>query len=688
MRKKLSMNPRQRQRFRLTAKPVLVAASMGFFLAVFIKLTALHQLAEMRDAKAAPALSTFTPGSFIVNMGITPQTYENGLLPYGMVYELMTDHKVPVYWVIDTTKSKDGADFSYDGTDYKGSAFIIDAGFMIKPVTDVIASWQTQGVTGVYTTSSISVPVYEMLTRFPNIIIDTLAGFGYLGETYFQNAGIPDSAYSFGAPDDLTECMDLWINPHADPDFNSHSNLYKFATEWKGNIWSQCHAPSVLEGLSGTMSINATTTAVRMSFLASDGLQCFKKAGACGDSISQDHKNAATTPFSYNYPGDPVMQFLGSFDNVTKDGSEQWYIPQTTGKWRTGTKLLIETSDGAGDYKGAAMVYGHALGNSNNGRIMYTGGHILSGGPDSLSTVPEHVAAQRSLLNYVLLTGIEKAPDISSFSIPTSYNQTRHLLYVRTTEDTLDYTFQWTATINGVFSNPNGATTYFTPLNYLSDTIGYVSVTITDACNRLNLVSVPFNYSPSLLPVTMAAFRAKVNVNDQVDLEWMTMSEVNNDYFTIERSADGWRWDEVARVEGAGTTTTATKYGHTDEQPLPGISWYRLRQTDYNGRSEVFSRAQVNLPLRNVRAGSLKAFPNPFDKSLTAQFTADQNEEVSLQLLTLEGKKIYDERIVTGEGVNSISLSLPANINPGIYMLHVTNESSMVASAKVLKRFH
>ena len=53
-------------------------------------------------------------------MGITPQTYANGLKPYGLIYDLMINYKVPIKWVIEPTKSKDGTDFTYGATSYKG----------------------------------------------------------------------------------------------------------------------------------------------------------------------------------------------------------------------------------------------------------------------------------------------------------------------------------------------------------------------------------------------------------------------------------------------------------------------------------------------------------------------------------------------------------------------------------------
>ena len=62
---------------------------------------------------------TLSTGSYIINMGVVPQTQSNVLKPYGLIYDLLKNYNVPIKWVISQTKLKDGADFSYNGTNYK-----------------------------------------------------------------------------------------------------------------------------------------------------------------------------------------------------------------------------------------------------------------------------------------------------------------------------------------------------------------------------------------------------------------------------------------------------------------------------------------------------------------------------------------------------------------------------------------
>src|SRR5438045_3857945 len=83
-------------------------------------------LAVVLLGKAASAQNeVFTSGSFIINMGATnPNTVANGLKPYGLIYDLLRNYQVPIKWVVNTSKVKDGIDLSYNGTPFKGGTFV------------------------------------------------------------------------------------------------------------------------------------------------------------------------------------------------------------------------------------------------------------------------------------------------------------------------------------------------------------------------------------------------------------------------------------------------------------------------------------------------------------------------------------------------------------------------------------
>lgn len=94
------------------------------------------------------------------------------------------------------------------------------------------------------------------------------------------------------------------------------------------------------------------------------------------------------------------------------------------------------------------------------------------------------------------------------------------------------------------------------------------------------------------LPIELISFDASLN-NNNVDLYWATASEYNNDFFTIERSTDGLNWEHVTIVSGAGNSTQRLDYYIQDSRPLSGISYYRLKQTDFDGAFEYSNIVSV-----------------------------------------------------------------------------------------------
>jgi hypothetical protein len=87
------------------------------------------------------------------------------------------------------------------------------------------------------------------------------------------------------------------------------------------------------------------------------------------------------------------------------------------------------------------------------------------------------------------------------------------------------------------------------------------------------------------LPVGLAYFKGS-KYKDYNDLEWLTMSEINNDYFTIEKSLDGQNWGELITIKGSGDSYHSNRYNYRDYNQVEGIVYYRLFQKDYNGSIE------------------------------------------------------------------------------------------------------
>ncbi|MEN6549682.1 MAG: hypothetical protein ABFE07_26850, partial [Armatimonadia bacterium] len=455
----------------MTATPAALAPASGRRRPVvwWALLLASSMLAATVPASAA--LTTFPAGAYIINMGVVPQTVSNGLRPYGLVYDIVTNSRIPLYWSINPAKSKDGVDFVADGISFSGGSFIVPAEFVINSVVTSINNWKSQGVV-VYgpTTSSFTAPVYNTVTYFPRTLIDTANEA--LIQPFYDAAGIPTTSYKVGLPSDLTHCIDLYSLPHSDPAWSTHHYLIDYIRAG-GYFFSGCHGVSAFENL-----INPATGQYECAFLSDPRLTLFG-----------DHKEGSP-PYNYRDDAHPIMQFMSTLDGATTDGSEQIFMPALGGQWRPTTTLAVwdptqfDVLSGKSAGPAAALVYGRAYGNSSCGMALYIGGHDLSG-----STTAD-VAAQRAYLNFLLLSGIDRRPGLA-ITVPAQIvGGTTAPVIAIASGGTGDYTYQWTSLDGGTFSNSAAATTGFTAPNVGTPTLMVIRCFLTDGpCRRQNFAA-------------------------------------------------------------------------------------------------------------------------------------------------------------------------------------------------------
>jgi hypothetical protein len=663
----MSMKQTLRQSPRLKFIALVTGCSILIILITIIWLS-------LNNAEKAEASTneTVSAGSYIINMGITPQTASNGLKPYGLVYDLVVNYNVPVKWVINTAKSKDGTDFTYLGNNYKGGPFIIPAEFINAAVASAISSWNLKGVQGIYTASAITVPVHETITSFPKVMIDTLSSMQSIVKAYYDSAGIPSSAYTLGTPLGLTTCFDLWTNPHGDPSWDSHYPLYNFVTVQKSFIWAECHSVSQMEGCK-----NSVSPFQQLNFLSTAGLQCWKDNN-CGAVTT--HVKFATSPFTYQYPTDPIMQFMGNMHEATKSGSEQWYIPDGTGQWQSNVKRCVTTSTGTTPREGAAMVYGPAYGNSSNGWVMYEGGHDLG---TTGSSATDRIAAVRAYFNYVLFTGIMRHVNVN-FSLAASIQPgSTGVATATVSSGTAPYTYQWSSTMGGTFSNSQSATTVYTAPNLPNGTIDIIKLVVTDQCGRKNFIYQSVTLSSSSLPVELISFNGKRNNND-VQLSWSTASEKDNDYFAIERSQTGTGFTRIAQIEGAGNSSSTHNYKYMDYEAPHCKLYYRLKQVDQNGGETTFNTIAIQALSSNLVINQI--FPNPFTDEFNITMQSPFSGQLLIRLYNVEGRMVKEITYDAEPGSNVVNFIAPDNLAAGIYIIRIIQNGQVLASQKISRR--
>src|SRR4051794_30226669 len=169
------------------------------------------------EDRIVPAQTSFPIGSYLIDMGQATQTVGNALKPYGLVYDLVTNYKVPVNWAINPAKTTfrldpgDPVPVDFTATittsptpkSYAGGSFIIDVGFLTPAVIADINTWKAQGVVVDTLAASLTTDIFGQITSFPRAVLDSANG--NIAVPYYTNAGIPASSYTIGNPTNLNQ---------------------------------------------------------------------------------------------------------------------------------------------------------------------------------------------------------------------------------------------------------------------------------------------------------------------------------------------------------------------------------------------------------------------------------------------------------------------------------------------------
>jgi hypothetical protein len=140
----------------------------------------------------------------------------------------------------------------------------------------------------------------------------------------------------------------------------------------------------------------------------------------------------------------------------------------------------------------------------------------------------------------------------------------------------------------------------------------------------------------SPLPVELIHFDAQAAANHTADLHWATASELNNNYFDVERSYDAIHWEWVGNVTGNGTTNQLTDYNYTDKSiaTSQNMAYYRLKQVDFDGAFEYSNKRVVSFD-EKVEKLAIAAYPNPSNQEVT--ISVNTNEPYSIEVTDING---------------------------------------------------
>lgn len=188
-------------------------------------------------------------------------------------------------------------------------------------------------------------------------------------------------------------------------------------------------------------------------------------------------------------------------------------------------------------------------------------------------------------------------------------------------------------------------------------------------------IKITITYS-SPLPVTLTSFTAEPE-NGKVVLKWTTASEINNDFFTVERSSNGASFTGVGTVKGAGNSTASKDYSLIDDSPLKGTSYYRLKQTDLDGKFEYFSIIAVQNETINGDC-VFKVYPNPCMGRCGVKLEncpQNKDQQISVAVIDMLGNLVYSQVPVRDQdGSFDFSIDVNNNLKPGIYIVKASSQ--------------
>ena len=251
------------------------------------------------------------------------------------------------------------------------------------------------------------------------------------------------------------------------------------------------------------------------------------------------------------------------------------------------------------------------------------------------------------------------------------------------------YTLQGFLTCNQgdlFFNLPNspGSGTFVTTVNpYNTNTDCATATVISLGCQDVNIdingPGIPpqtINCTNSGLPIELLSFDAIHRNNQEVQLSWITLSEINNDYFTLERSTNGLKWNEIQRIKGAGNSKEMLHYRYVDRYPLAGISYYRLKQTDFDG-SFTYSK------IKSVRINQPKQTLTVTYSSFSPHLVTIEGDAENLRVLQVYNKlgQLFTPRVSINR-IHASKITLDLHQLPqGVYLV-----KSQTTATKVYRK--
>jgi hypothetical protein len=250
--------------------------------------------------------------------------------------------------------------------------------------------------------------------------------------------------------------------------------------------------------------------------------------------------------------------------------------------------------------------------------------------------------------------------------------------YAVTLGNSVLLTASWPGTYNWTIPPGDGTTAAGQTTNSITATPDAIGVFDYYAADNFGDLKDTFHVTvtAAVLPIILNSFTATLD-NNKVLLNWSTNVEQNNKFFTIEHSADGNNFQVLGNVDGAGNSNVLKNYSLTDYVPVEGVNYYRLSQTNIDGRKTFFETKKVSY--RNNRSFNCTII-NQYTNTVKLVVSSTKEDNITVRIVDMSGKEVLAKLFAVSAGNNSSDIYLQA----GAYIVTATNAAGERISNKVI----
>ncbi len=435
-------------------------------------------------------------------------------------------------------------------------------------------------------------------------------------------------------------------------------------------IYNTTYGPSGLSHIRNGTTLSSSGTAISLDNPASAPFAIGRNISSGADYFAADVAEFISFSVELNAAEKEILtQYLSAKYGIPLSGAD-YYAGHAAG--------YVQSVQGIGTSDGT-LVEGHVESNASDGLVIsmanssfdvaneyvFAGNDGRAGGTttDDLSSLPA-VVRRINKVWYLDKTG---AVDIKlTFNLQESVGTNifpegnGYVLLYSSVESPFSFE-DYTATygLSPVVSNED--ISFVIPDAQLLN--GYYTLATTDDVNNP-------------LPIELLSFGA-IPCELHVCVEWVTVSETDNDYFEVERSADAKKWTSVGNLNGAGNSTDLKYYNLIDKQPIKGASYYRLKQVDYDG---AFSYSEIKRVMFTI-GSDLEIYPNP-----ASDYFVIIGENLSfyeISLYQLDGKRITLKTKENSQNQVTVDTS---NLPAGIYTVYLRSQTFSISKRLVITK--